>query len=455
MICARIFLALSVCSVLYVQGQDSVIIKNLYDEALSSNIAYENLRYLSERIGPRLSGSPQAAAAVEYTQQLLESMDLDSVFLQRVKVPYWVDEGSEAAIISSLYGTHKVNTCVLGLSVGTGEDGIEAEVVEVKSFEDMEKLGEAKIAGRIVFFNQPMNPKHLNPLKAYSEVSMYRTQGAKEAARYGAVAVVVRSLTLTIDEYPHTGSMYYDPSIPKIPAAAICTQHAELLSAWLKKDPHLKFQLKMNCRQLPDAVSHNVIGEIKGSEFPDTYIVVGAHLDSWHNSPGAHDDGAGCMHAIEVLRLFKKLNINPRHTIRAVLFMDEEIMQSGGKEYAKQAKKNNEKHLVALESDGGGDLPIGFSIDADDSVIAKIQTFQKLLNLYGVHHIKKGWGGVDIGLLKKQGVPLIGLNLNLHRYMEYHHSANDTFDKINMRELQLGSASMASLVYLLDKYRLD
>jgi carboxypeptidase Q len=450
-----IFLVLSVFSSLFAQDQDSVIIKNLFDEALSSNTAYENLRHLSEQIGPRLSGSPQAAAAVEYTKQILESMDLDSVYLQKVKVPYWLDKGTEAAVVSPICGTKIVNTCALGLSVGTGKNGIEAEVIEVKSFEEMDELGKEKIGGNIVFFNQAMNPKRLNPLRAYSEVSKYRTQGAKEAARYGAVAVVVRSLTFTIDEYPHTGSMYYDPSIPKIPASAICTQHAELLSAWLKKDPHLKFHLKMNCRQMPDAVSHNVIGEIKGSEFPDEIIVVGAHLDSWHISPGAHDDGAGCVHAIEVLRLLKKQNIRPRHTIRAVLFMDEEIMQSGGKEYAAVANKNNEKHLVALESDGGGDLPIGFSIDADDPVIAKIQAFEEHLNPYGVYYIKKGWGGVDIGPLKKKCVPLIGLNSNLQRYMEYHHSANDTFDKINMRELQLGAASMAALVYLCDKYGLD
>jgi hypothetical protein len=452
---AHLILVLSVCSFLIAQERDSFVIKNLYAEALSSRIAYENLQHLSVKIGPRLSGSPQSEAAVEYTKQLMENMDLDSVFLQKVKVPHWVDEGTEAAVVSSVFGTAGVNTCALGLSVGTGKDGMISEVVEVQSFEDMEKLGRAKIEGKIVFFNQAMNPKHLNPLRSYSEVSKYRTQGAQEAARFGAVAVVVRSLTLAIDEFPHTGSMYYDSSVQKIPAAAICTKHAELLSSWLKKDPHLKFHLKMTCRRLPDADSHNVIGEIKGREFTDTIIVVGAHLDSWHICPGAHDDGAGCMHAIEVLRLFKKCDIQPRHTIRAVLFMDEEIMQSGGRAYAKLARQNKERHLVALESDGGGDLPLGFSIDADDAVISKIQDFRDFLTPHGVYYIRKGYGGVDIRPLKAQGVPLIGLNTTLHRYMEYHHSANDTFDKINMRELQLGAASMASLVYLLDKYGLD
>jgi len=448
-------LAIWGCSILSAQEQDSGIIKNLYEEALSSDTAYANLRHLTEKIGPRLSGSPQAAAAVEYTKQIMKNMNLDSVFLQKVKVPHWVDKGSKAVVVSSIFGSAELNVCALGLSVGTEKEGIEAEVIEVKTFDDLVKLGEAKIAGKIVFFNQPMNPKYLNPLRAYSEVAKYRTQGAKEAARYGAVAVVVRSLSLTIDEFPHTGSMHYDSFTQKIPAIAICTQQAELLSSWLKKDPHCKFQLKMDCRQLPEAISYNVIGEIKGSELPDTIIVVGAHLDSWHISPGAHDDGAGCMHAIEVLRLFKKCDIRPRHTIRAVLYMDEEIMQSGGREYAALARKNNEKHLIALESDNGGDVPIGFSVDADDSIVAKIQGYQELLNPFGVYYIKKGYGGVDIGPLKSQGVPLVGLNLNLQRYMQYHHSANDTFDKINRRELQLGAAALASLVYLCDKYGLN
>jgi carboxypeptidase Q len=438
------------CSFLSAQDQDSAVINNLFQEALSSDIAYENLRYLCEHIGPRLCGSSQAAAAVEYTKQILEKMGLDTVCLQNVEVPNWVDNGTESAVISSINGTIKVNTCALGLSVGTADGGIDAEAVEVKTFEELKNLGEDKIAGKIVFYNQPMDPKQINPLRAYSEVSKYRTQGANEAARFGAVAAIIRSLTLSIDEHPHTGGMHYDPSLRKIPAAAICTQHAELLSAWLKKDPHLKFHLKMNCRTLPDTLSHNVIGEIKGSEFPDKIIVVGGHLDSWHLSPGAHDDGAGCIHSIEVLRLFKKLDIKPRHTIRAVLYMDEEINQSGGKVYAEQAKKKNEKHLAALESDGGGDLPIGFSIDAPESVIAKLQSFRDLLIPYGLYRLEKGYGGVDIGPLKAQGVPLIGLTTNLQRYMEYHHSSNDTFDKINKRELQMGAASLASLVYLLD-----
>ena len=450
-----IIIALWGCTFISAQDQDSAVIKSLFEEALSSDIAYENLRYLCEQIGPRLCGSPQAAAAVAYTKQILENMGLDAVFLQNVEVPHWTDSGTEAGVTSRLCGTTKVNACALGLSVGTREAGIEAEVIEVKTFEDLDHLGANKIKEKIVFFNQPMDPKILNPLRAYSEVSKYRTQGAKKAASYGAVAAIVRSLTMTLDEFPHTGSMYYDPSLPKIPGAAIATQHAELLSDWLVKDPQLKFHLKMKCRTLPNALSHNVIGQIIGSEFPDKIIAVGGHLDSWHLGPGAHDDGAGCMHAIEVLRLFKKLGIKPRHTLRAVLFMDEEINQSGGREYARLAEKNKEKHLAALESDGGADLPAGFSIDAADPVIAKIQSFRELLIPYGLYHIEKGYGGVDIGPLKAQDVPLIGLKSNLQRYMEYHHSPKDSFDKINRRELQMGAASLASLVYLLDKHGLE
>ena len=427
------------------------IVKSLFDNALTNREAYENLRYLCKHTKGRIAGTPEAAAAVEFTYQKMLGMHLDSVYLQPCKVKRWVrGEKETASILSTTFGNMTVPISALGLSVGTGDLGISAEVVEVQNFEELKLLGEKAIKGKIVFFNRAMDPTFINTFKAYSGAANQRTRGAATATPYGAVAVVVRSLTTSLDDYPHTGVMSYDKGVKKIPAVAISTNGADKLSKLLKEDPKLKFYLRTTCQLLPDVVSYNVIGEIRGSTYPDEIITVGGHLDAWDNSEGAHDDGAGCVQSMEVLRLFNENGIRPKRTVRAVMFMDEEIAQRGGAEYAHQAKEKGEKHYFAIESDSGGLRPKGFGFSASSDRIDKMLALKEYFEAYGITQFTKGGGGVDIGPLGKFGTPLCSFKPDMQRYFDYHHSAYDTFEQVNFRELQMGSAAMAALIYLID-----
>lgn len=262
-------------------------------------------------------------------------------------------------------------------------------------------------------------------------------------------------MTNSIDDYPHTGTMIYGEDLPKekyIPAAAISSKAAEILSTDLKENPNLKFYFKQNCKTLADAPSFNVVGEIKGTETPENVFVVGGHLDSWDLGEGAHDDGTGVVQSLEVAYLFKKNNIKPKNTIRIVFFMNEENGTRGAKKYAELAKLNKENHIGGLESDAGGHTPRGFSIDANTVNTKLLQSWKKLLSPYGLHDLDKGGSGADISPLKGENVTLVGYRPDSQRYFDYHHTSRDTFDKVNKRELELGSASMASIVYLMDKY---
>jgi hypothetical protein len=440
-----------------VWGQtDESMIKKIFDEALSHGHSYTMLEQLTREAGPRLSGSPGAAAGVEWSRQAMQQYGFDSVWLQPVMVPHWVRGLKEVGRItnSKKLGAISVNICALGGSVGTGDDGLVAQVVEVKNFDELRQLGTKNIQGKIVFFNRPMDPTRINTFGAYGGAVDQRSSGASEAAKYGAVGVVVRSMGSNLEEYPHTGGMRYAPNIAQIPAVAISTRHADWLSQLLKEDKGLQFYMETHCQTLPDAPSFNVVGEIKGSEFPDEIIVVGGHLDSWDLGVGAHDDGAGCVQSIEVLRLLKALGYRPKRTIRAVMFMNEENGLRGGLRYAELAEKNKEKHLAAIESDRGGFTPRGFTIGADDKTRAKIQAWKPLLEPYGLSDFSQEGGGADIGPLAQQGVTLLGFLPDSQRYFDYHHTAEDTFDKVNKRELEMGAASMAAMVYLLDQHGL-
>ncbi len=431
---------------------DSLIIRKLFEESLGNGKSYEWLRELTTKIGGRLSGSANAAKAVVWGKNLMEQQGFDRVFLQDVMVPHWVRGAKEEAYI--LNGKQKISVplVALGSSVATPKKGITAEVIEVQNFLELRALGKEKCQGKIIFFNRPMDAKKINTFEAYGGAGDQRRSGANEAAKMGAVGAIVRSLSSTLNDYPHTGSMNYGTGVALIPAAAISTNAAELLSKTLKENPQTQFFFKQNCETLADEPSHNVVGEIKGSEKPDEIIVVGGHLDSWDLAQGAHDDGTGIVQSLEVLRLFKTLGIRPKHTIRVVFFMNEENGVKGGQKYAELAKQNNEKHLFALESDEGGFTPRGFGIQgAKPEQLSHIQKFSKLLTPYGLTDIDKGSGGVDITPLAPQGVVLIGFKPDAHRYFEYHHTAIDTFDKVNQRELEMGAASMAALIYLLDK----
>ena len=434
------------------QGKDSLVVSSIFKEALTSREAYENLRYLCKECKGRIAGTPEAAKAVEFTRQVMLDMDLDSVYLQQLMVKRWVrGQVEHCRIISAMFGSEDLTVTGLGLSVGTTDVGLTAGVIEVNGIEDLERIGTKAIKGKIVFFNKPMDPSLLNTFRAYGGAASQRTRGASRAAPYGAVAAIVRSLTTALDDHPHTGVMYYKEGADRIPAVAVSTMGAELLSAWLKEDPELQMHLVSNCKNMPEVRSYNVIGEIRGTDYPEQIITVGGHLDAWDNSEGAHDDGAGCIQAMEVLRLYKSLGIKPKRTVRAVMFMDEEIAQRGGKKYAALAELRNENHYVALESDRGGLLPRGFGIGTTGTRLENMLALKKYFSPYGITEFKPCGGGVDIAPLKKFGTPLISFVPDPQRYFDYHHSPNDTFEQVNIRELQMGSAAIASLLYLIDK----
>ncbi|WP_420315940.1 M28 family peptidase [Ekhidna sp.] len=436
-------------------SQHEVMIKQIYDEALSNGRVYDDLRVLCKDIGNRLSGSPEAAAAVEYTKQLMESYGFDTVYLQPVMVPHWVRGKKEVvrAINSDKHGTFEMNALALGNSVGTGPEGVLAEVVEVSGIDEVNELGK-KVEGKIVFYNGAMDPTIINTFGAYGGAVVQRASGASEAAKYGAKAIIIRSVTNRKDDIPHTGSLRYKALINQIPAVAISTNDADRLSQILQEQT-LKVYIETHCKQLPDVLSHNVIGELRGSEFPDEIIAVGGHLDSWDVGEGAHDDGSGCIQAIEAVRLFKALDIKPKRTIRAVMWMNEENGVRGGQEYARVAKEKGENHIAALESDAGGFQPIGFSTTGSDQQKEQIKAWKDYFTPYRLWSFDQNGGGVDIGPLASHGTLLIGLRPSTQRYFIYHHTEEDVFEAVDQRELELGAASMSAMLYLLDQEGLN
>ncbi len=456
-----LFLSLLLVSFSFAQAvktdaQDAEMLRKIYDEALLRGESYQMLEYLTTQIGARLSGSPGAAAAVDWSKETMENLAFDKVFLQEVMVPHWVRGKKEVGRIvnSKKLGTKEVNVVALGNSVGSGPAGVLGKVVEVKSFEELASMGEAKVKGNIVFFNRPMDPTLIDTFAAYGGAADQRGSGPSEAAKYGAIGAIVRSLTTGLDDVPHTGSTNYTLNLPKLPAVAISTNDAELLSSLLKDDPDLTFYFETHSQMLKDKLSHNVVGELKGSSNSGEYIVVGGHLDSWDLAQGAHDDGTGCVQSIEVLRILKAIGYQPKRTLRAVMFMNEENGLKGGRKYAELAANNNEKHIAAIESDRGGFKPVGFTFTAKDEQVAKIKSWAPLFAPYQVYKFDTGGGGADISPLAPQGVPLIGFYPDPQRYFDLHHTAIDTFDRVNKRELELGAATMAALVYLIDKYGL-
>ena len=433
------------------------IISDIYSVSLNDSKSYDWLEYLSKNIGPRLSGSLNAERSVKWTKKTLESIGLDSIWLQPVMVPKWVRGNFEYAFIESSPGnTINVNVCALGGSIPTPSSGIKSNVIEVKSFKELESLGKKNINNKIVFFNRPMQKELINTFESYSNAVNQRYDGARIASKYGALAVIVRSLTLKYDYVPHTGVMSYGniPIKSRIPAMAISTNDADLLSSMLNLNPNLKFFMKQNCRNFPDVLSYNVIGEIKGSKKPNDIILIGAHLDSWDLGDGSHDDGAGVVQCMDVLRILKKINYKFNRTLRVVLFMNEENGQKGAIEYFNISKKKKTNHLIAIESDAGGFTPRGFSINTNDLKFKKILSWKKYFEKYQVHYFVRGQSGVDIEYLKNENNVLVGLRPDSQRYFDYHHSSSDIFETVNQRELELGTAAIASLVFLSDFFQL-
>ena len=447
-----LFAALSVTG--FAQEKDARMIKNIVDEVMVNSTAYSNLRILCKDIGNRLSGSENYMKAVRLSEKLLKEAGADTVYLQQCMVPHWERGKKESGEIVFSNGKKvSLNLLALGNSAGTGSKGVTAKVIEVNSFDQLPRL-EKEIKGSIVFFNFKMDPTTIYTFDAYSENARSRSRGPSLAAKYGAVGALVRTLSPNVNDIPNTGNSYFNDSFPVIPAVAISTNDAELLSRELKNKQVASVKITTHCKTFPDAVAYNVIGELKGTEFPDEIIVVGGHLDSWDIGEGAHDDGAGVMQSIEVIRTLRALNLKPKRTVRTVLFANEENGMRGAYAYLNEAKAQKENHLFALESDAGGFTPRSFGFDATPERLKKIMTWQPLFMPYGITEFLNTGGGVDIDPLKTIGTTVAGFNPDSQRYFDIHHNARDVFENVSERELKLGAANMAALIYLVSEYGL-
>lgn len=436
-------------------NQDSIMLRKIYNECMTNSNAYLHLEELCKEVGGRLAGSPQAAQAVEMFEKWAKTIPGVTVTKQACMVPHWVRGRAEQAIVYR-EGTSPIvmHPCALGNSVSTPQKGIRAQVVEILRWSQLDSLGkEGKLRGKIVFYDRPMNPTFVDPGEAYGDAVDQRWGGASRASKYGAVASVIRSVTHAYDAFPHTGVMGYEDTVKRIPAFALSTIDAALLAACLHGNSKLELYLWDECQMLGDVLSYNVIVEMKGSEHPEEIITVGGHLDSWDLAEGAHDDGTGVVQALEVIRIFQKLGLKPKRTIRAVAFMNEENGNRGGKAYATVAKENGEKHIAAIESDGGGFTPNGFSCSKDNQYQNALKSrWFRLFSEYGLRDFDRMGGGTDISPLGRElGVNLFGLEVDAQRYFDYHHTANDVFENVNQREMNMGAAAMAMLAYLLSE----
>ena len=437
---------------------DSLFIKKISDDILQNGQAYEWLHQLTKNIGGRLAGSPQFNKAVKWSKQTFDKIGADKVYLQQCLVPHWVRNGKNdrvtlASVNNKLY-IDPLDALALGNSLGTPPNGVTAELFAVNDFDQLEKYKD-KIKGNIVFYNYHFNPTNISTFVSYSDAGKYRWMGASRAAKYGAVGMLVRSMSIATDNNPHTGAMEYNDSFPKIPAAAIGLQDADKLWKLAQVSKTVKVNITTHGKMLPDTTAFNVIAELKGSTFPDEIITVGGHLDSWDVNEGAHDDGTGVVHTMEVLRALKAAGYTPKHTIRFVLFADEEKSGRGGEKYAAIAKLNNEKHIFGFESDAGGFTPRGFNFHVPDSSWVKLNAWKPLFEPYGGSGFVAGGGGADTEPLEAAfKTPVAELNPDSQRYFDIHHARSDVFENVNRRELLLGAVNITALIYLVDKYGL-
>lgn len=436
------------------QVSDEAMIKKISDEILRNGNAYELLRQLTKNIGGRLAGSPQFAKAVQWGKLTMEQQGADKVWLQECMLPHWVRGGKDQASIVAVDAkktTRQLDVLALGNSLGKGT--VTADVLAVAGFDELERRKD-EVKGKIVYYNHAFDPTFIKTFEAYGEAVVYRGAGASRAAKYGAVGVMIRSMTHSVANDPHTGGMRYNDSFPSIPAIAVGPRDADYV--WdLSRKSDLRISMTTRGHFLPDTIGHNVIGMLQGTEFPDQIITIGGHLDSWDVNEGAMDDGTGVVHTIEVMRAFKALGIRPKHTIRFVLFANEENGLRGGTKYAQEAKEKGEKHLFALESDAGGFTPRGFSLQLNKEQLAKVRSWIPLLEKYGTSEISGDGGGADVGPLNRLlGTPVGELMPDSQRYFDLHHARTDVLENVNKRELLLGAVNMAALIYLVDKYGL-
>ena len=434
-------------------NQDSVAIKKMVDEVMTNGKAYDLLRELTKKIGGRLAGSPQQQNAAIWGKRNMDALNPDKVYMQPCKTPNWQRGGKDFAAIVGLNGKPTIQKLeVLALGNSLGSNGlVEADVLAVANFDELEKRKD-EVKGKIVYYNSEFDPTLIQTFKAYGASNAYRGIGASRAAKYGAVGVMIHSLSSAPDNAPHTGGMRYDSAYPKIPAVALGPNDAKALYAQAKKGT-VRAQMQTYGFFLPDADENNVVAELKGTEHPEEIITIGGHLDSWDVNEGAHDDGAGVVQTMEVLRTMKALNYQPKRTIRFVLFANEENGGKGGAKYAELAKLNKEKHILALESDEGGFTPRAIAITCTPAQLTRFQKWTPLLKPYGTE-VTTGGGGADIGPLTGYDKSIIMSSMipDSQRYFDLHHAKTDVFENVNKRELLLGAANIAAFIYLVDQY---
>jgi hypothetical protein len=429
-------------------GPPATTADRILREALSHGRAYALLETLCTVAPRRLSGSAGAAEAVRWAKDEMVRAGLENVHLEECRVPHW--ERGEVASLAVVEPADardtKLPITALGGSVATPPDGVRGEIVEVRSFEELAKLG-AAVKDKIVFFDRAMDPTALDTFEAYGRAVDQRARGALEAGKLGAVAAIVRSMTNRIDELPHTGSMRYAPDSPRIPAAAVCTAGAERLAALIQHGVRPVVTLKLDCRELPDAPSSNVVGELRGTGAPDEIVLAGAHLDAWDIGQGANDDGAGCVQCIEALRLLRVLDLLPRRTLRVVLFMNEENGLRGAQAYHDAHAAELPRHVLALESDRGSFAPRGFMTNASPRAMAMLRPIVATFAAAGGSMLEPGSGGADTTPLEREGVTVMEYVPDPQRYFDVHHCQRDTLESVNPRELELGAALIAAMMH--------
>jgi len=421
--------------------------------AVESDYAYRHVGYLANNIGPRLSGSAQAARAVEYVAREMRLMGLD-VRLQKCLVPHWV-RGEERGELIEWTGmasgtTQKVVLTALGGSIGTATEGMTGEIVVVKDFDELARLGKDKIAGKIVLFNNKFDREMQNSgfgLAAYGQAVAYRFGGAMAAARLGAIAVLVRSAGGSQNRLAHTGAMGYDPAVKKIPGAAVSYEDAETI-AYLARMGKVRIKLTLTPQTLPDVESYNVIADLEGSEKPNEIVIVSGHLDSWDLGQGAIDDGAGVAAAMAVPQIIKQMDLHPKRTIRFIAWMNEENGGRGSAAYAKDEENNIANHFAAIEADLGASHPVGFLFAGKQEAMAFFAPISNVLREQGAFQTQLQAGvGSDVGPLTQKGVPSFAPWFDQRTYFDYHHTAADTFDKVDPRQIAQNASVMAVLAY--------
>ena len=409
----------------------------LIDAALADSAAWTKLARLTDGFGPRLSGSRALEDAIDWILAEMKREGLENVRGEPVMVPHWV-RGEESAELV-LPRPQRLGMVGLGNSVGTPAGGVEAEALVVSSFDELQARA-ADARGRIVVYNVPYT--------GYGATVRYRVQGPSTAARLGAVAVLVRSVTPRSLFTPHTGTLVYDSAAPRIPAAAITVEDAELLARLQQKGQRVTVRLTMGARMLPDAPSRNVVAEIRGREKPEEVVVMGGHIDSWDVGQGAMDDGGGVVVAWEALRLMKSLGLRPRRTVRVVAWTNEENGGRGGAGYRDAHRAELPRHVLAIESDNGAFKPSGFGFTGSDAARARVTEVARLLARIGADTVTSGGGGADIGPIMELGVPGMSPNVDGSRYFWYHHSEADTMDKLDPRDMGLLTAALAVMTYV-------